>query len=166
LHLLNVEKKASLSHVCQHNKQAWVVVNNEIYLYDIDTLDFLGSWEAHKNQVDAIISVGDQFVWTASQNEITIWEAQGVEIKNVKTVELRSACSYLYFSPMENRVWLAEEDVILVWDPTKLVPLQEITPDPPSSLVCLLRSNISDSLLLLLDNGELESWTHEIVNIE
>ena len=133
-----MEKKASLSHVCQHNGQAWVVVNNEIYLYDIDTLDFLGSWEAHKTNVTAIISVGDSFVWTAAQNEVTVWEAevctqsgdtgflptltnrpsQGVEIKNMKTVELRSACSYMYFSPMENRVWLAEEDIILVWDPT------------------------------------------------
>jgi len=106
--------------------------------------------------------VGERYVWTASGSEITIWESEGQqEIKNVKTLELRSPCFYLYFASMENRVWSSEEDVVLVWDPSKMVPLQEIT--PPSRLLGLMRSNVSDSLFLLTEGGNLESWSHEIV---
>ena len=61
---------------------------------------------------------------------------------------------------------LSVEIPYLLFVEQKLVPLQEITPDPPSPVLCLLRSNVSDTLLLLLDNGELENWTHEIVDIE
>lgn len=163
LHMLNVsEKKVANSCLCQHNNLAWVSVHNEIFLYEIDSLECLGSWAAHKEEITSIISVGERYVWTASGSEITIWESEGhQEIKNVKTLELRSPCSYLYFASMENRVWSSEEDVLLVWDPSKMVPLQEITPSSP--LLGLMRSNVSDSLFLLTEGGNLESWSHEIV---
>ena len=82
----------------------------------MDTLEFLGSFEAHRFEITAIETVGDEFVWTAAGNEVIVWRVEGTVISNTKLLELQSACTLLYFSPLENRVWSCTKENILVWD--------------------------------------------------
>ena len=116
LHILNVAKKIEIRCVAQHMNVAWVGVGNEIYVYDIETLDLLGSWEAHSTPVNFILSVGDSFVWTSSNREICVWSVNNLEIFCSKKLEIDGICKTMYFSNIDNLVWTAVGDNVIIWD--------------------------------------------------
>ena len=101
----------------QHDKLAWVAVGNEIFVYDIDTLELMGSWEASKGSVDALESVGSGFVWSSSGREISIWQVKELEIFCSKKLAIDGECKYIKFLAIDNRVWTGIGNNIIIWDP-------------------------------------------------
>ena len=58
----------------QHESLVWIGSTDQISIYDIETLNFNGCWDAHKGDILSMISVGNS-VWTASSSgEISVWD--------------------------------------------------------------------------------------------
>jgi len=157
LHILNTTKKQEITALAQNENFVWVSVGNEIYAYDIETLDLAGSWEAHESPVSVILYLSNGIVWTASKREIGVWQTNNMEIFCKKKLALDGDCKDLFFSNVCNRVWALIDDNIIIWDPLNFQPLQEIVPDTGDGWVSVLGSNSTEIFSLSL-RGVLSSW--------
>jgi WD40 repeat protein len=76
MHILNLSKKNPVTCMAQHQNLVWVGSTGWISLYDVETLEFMGCFEAHSAPVTSIVSIGTDYVWSTASADICVWNVK------------------------------------------------------------------------------------------
>lgn len=79
-HVLQSKKEnefVGISLIEQHYQYVWAATSlhgTRVIIFSANTMELLGSFEAHKSRITQIVSLKNYQIWTASVDEIRIWE--------------------------------------------------------------------------------------------